>query len=313
MLRRRDFEGIQRDTGFDLDMLEKLYHLTRILEAICRNDVLHSNLTLKGGTALNLMYLDIPRISIDLDFNFTGSVERETMKAMRPKVEEAVETIGGNIEYGVAPRPPSYIMSRHYLRYHNIRGIKDHVKVEVNYLDRLPLGKIVRRKSPTLFPDLQQFPVRTYTLEELAAQKIRAYVERGEPRDMYDLYRLSMQRVDCEQIRKFTVIHHCMAEEARDPEDLVASAKIYDVEKISLEIRQFIRTTEGLDPDMVRDRAFRFLEEAMSFTDREQRFISTFYQEHKIVPELVWDDRPEIAHHPSLLHRLHTLQAHDDR
>ncbi len=98
MLRRRDCEGIQRDTGFGLDMLEKLYHLTRILQAICSKEVLHSNLTLKGGTALNPMYLDTARISIDLDFNFTGSVEREVMKALRPKVEAAMTTLSRQLE-----------------------------------------------------------------------------------------------------------------------------------------------------------------------------------------------------------------------
>ncbi len=311
MLRGRDFEGIQRDTGFNLDMLEKLYHLTRILQAICDNEVLHSNLTLKGGTALNLIYLDIPRISIDLDFNFTGSVERGTMKAMRPKVEAAIETIGGNLEYGVTPRPPSYIMSRHYFRYVNIREVKDHVKVEVNYLDRLPVGQIVGRTFPTFFPDLQQFPVRTYTLEELAAQKIGAYIERGEPRDLYDLYRLSTQRADPEDIREYTVIYYCMAEEAKDPKDLVESAKTFDEVKLSLEIQQFIRNTENLDPDKVRDCASRFLQEVLSFTRRQQEFIDTFYQQHEIVPELAWGNRPDIARHPSLLHRLRTLQVHD--
>lgn len=313
MLRRRDFEGIQRDTGFDLDILEKLYHLTRILEAICRNEALHSSLTLKGGTALNLIYLDIPRISIDLDFNFTGSVGREVMKATRPKVEAAIEAVGENMEYGVAPRPPSYIMSRHYFRYINIRGVKDHVKVEVNYLDRLPVGQIVGPTFPTFFADLQQFPVRTYSFEELAAQKIRAYIERGEPRDLYDLYQLSMKGAGREEVRKYTVVYYCMAaDEAKSPEDLVESAKTYDEEKLSSELRQFIRNTAHLEPDMVRDGSSRFLQEALSFTGREQQFIDMFYQEREIVPELVWPDKPDLARHPSLLHRLHALQVHGD-
>lgn len=313
MLRRRDFEKIQRDTGFNLDILEKLYHLTRILYAICDNEGLRSNLTLKGGTALNLAYLDIPRLSIDLDFNFTGSIEKDEMLVLRPKIEKAIETIGGRMEYQVTVRSPSYIISRHRFRYTTLREIQNHIKVEVNHLARLPIGQIVGRTFPSFFPDLRQFPVRTYTLEELAAQKIKAYIERGESRDLYDLYRLSMQQVDLEEMRKYTVTYYCMTEGTKDPKDLVEVTKTYDEEKLLLEIQQFIRTTERLDTNMVRGGASRFLQKALAFTRREQQFIDTFYQEHKIIPDLLWDNKPEITSHPSLLHRLRTLQKNPTR
>jgi predicted nucleotidyltransferase component of viral defense system len=45
--------------------IEKDYYLTLILLQI---DKLNLNLILKGGTALNKLYLDYPRLSEDLDF-----------------------------------------------------------------------------------------------------------------------------------------------------------------------------------------------------------------------------------------------------
>ena len=35
MLTRKDFEQIQKNTGFNLELLEKVYHLTKILNEIC--------------------------------------------------------------------------------------------------------------------------------------------------------------------------------------------------------------------------------------------------------------------------------------
>ena len=80
MLTRRDFEKIQKTTGFNFELLEKAYHLTRVLNEMQKNPVLNKNLTLKGGTALNFIYLDIPRLSIDLDFDYTGKIAKEEIQ-----------------------------------------------------------------------------------------------------------------------------------------------------------------------------------------------------------------------------------------
>ena len=153
MLRRSDFEKIQRETGFNLDLLEKVYHLTRVLNEIQESEVMRDNLTLKGGTALNFLYLDISRLSIDIDFNFTGKVAKEDMIEIRPAIKKTIITFGENLGYDVEERGSSYILSRHRLRYTTIRGTKDHIKIEINYLDRLPIGDIVTRNFPSIFPD----------------------------------------------------------------------------------------------------------------------------------------------------------------
>jgi len=40
MLSRKDFEKIQKKTGFNLDLLEKTYHLTRTLYELHHNNLL---------------------------------------------------------------------------------------------------------------------------------------------------------------------------------------------------------------------------------------------------------------------------------
>jgi len=49
---------------------------------------------LKGGTALNLFLLDMPRLSVDIDLNYLGA-DRDTMLADLPRVQQAVVAVCG--------------------------------------------------------------------------------------------------------------------------------------------------------------------------------------------------------------------------
>lgn len=309
MLRRRDFEKIQGETGFDIDMLEKAYHLTRILSEMHDNEFLFNNITLKGGTALNFLYLDISRLSIDLDFNFTGSIEKEEMEHSRPEIEKNIEKLGEELGYRVVRKPPSYILSRHNLQYTTIRNTKDHIKIEINYLDRLPIGNIVEGTMALLFPDIEPFTLKTYTLEELTAQKIKACMERTEPRDIYDVYRLSNQNLELGLAQKYITVYYCMTEGNTNLGDFLKSIRTYDPEKLGQEIRQFIRANEDLNVEMIRTGAAHFLKQMLTFEGDEKKFIDIFYHEKRIAPELLFKNRVDIAHHPSLIHRITTLEA----
>jgi len=68
---------IANQTGFRSDILEKAIQLLGLLEALRDHPTLESKLALKGGTALNVFYLDIPRLSVDIDLNYVGAVGRE--------------------------------------------------------------------------------------------------------------------------------------------------------------------------------------------------------------------------------------------
>ena len=309
MLRKRDFEEIQNNTGFDIDMLEKTYHLTRTLREIYKSELLSKNITLKGGTALNFLYLDISRLSIDLDFNFTGNIGKKEMEKLRPDIEKNIEKLGKELGYKITRKPPSYILSRHNLQYTTVRNTKDHVKIEINYLERLPIGEIAERNMPSLFPDIESFASKTYSLEELTAQKIKACMERAEPRDVYDLYRLSKQNLELEMVQKYAAVYYCMTEGKLNLNGFLKSIKEYDLEKLGQEIHQFIRSNETLDVGEIRENALHFLEKVLTFGREEKRFIDIFYGEQRIEHGLLFKDREDIIRHPSLVHRLGTLES----
>lgn len=80
-------------TGFNPIILEKVIHLLHLLERINRHPNLTGKLALKGGTALNLFYFDLPRLSVDIDLNYIGAVNREDMRAERPTIIETITAI----------------------------------------------------------------------------------------------------------------------------------------------------------------------------------------------------------------------------
>lgn len=89
MLTEADLNRVAAGTGFQLEPLEKVIRLLALLDALRSHPFLKPRVVLKGGTALNLFVLDVPRISVDIDLTYIGAADRETMLAERPKVEQA--------------------------------------------------------------------------------------------------------------------------------------------------------------------------------------------------------------------------------
>lgn len=94
---RPQLERLAADTGFQIDPLEKVLHLLDLLESLRSHPFLTDRLVLKGGTALNLFALDLPRLSVDIDLNYIGAVDRaEAIRAIRAGRTTLVSTGTGS-------------------------------------------------------------------------------------------------------------------------------------------------------------------------------------------------------------------------
>ena len=67
---------IAASNGFRAEMIEKVLHLLNLLDQLNRHPMLKGKWVLKGGTALNLFVFDLPRLSVDIDLNYVGALER---------------------------------------------------------------------------------------------------------------------------------------------------------------------------------------------------------------------------------------------
>ena len=111
-----------------------------------KHPILKENLILKGGTALNFILFPISRLSIDLDFDYTGAISKEKMVKQRPAIEKEIKEISSQLKYTLRYQESSYIISRQSLQYQTIRNTKDQIKIEINFLNRIPLGDIEQKK-----------------------------------------------------------------------------------------------------------------------------------------------------------------------
>ena len=92
---------ITDSTGFDTAQLEKVIRLRQLLIEFRKHPFLRERLVLKGGTAVNLFYLELARLSVDIDLNYIGQLDREEMQRERPEIVHATEEITKALGYKV--------------------------------------------------------------------------------------------------------------------------------------------------------------------------------------------------------------------
>ena len=88
-----EIEPITSLYGFDERVVEKVLHLLHLLNLLNAHPWLRGKWVLKGGTALNLFVLRYPRLSVDIDLDYIGALERERMLADRPRIKQAAQAV----------------------------------------------------------------------------------------------------------------------------------------------------------------------------------------------------------------------------
>ena len=193
-LSRERLQAEAQATGFRAEILEKVFHLLGLLRGFKSHPFLKERLALKGGTALNLFQFDLPRLSVDIDVNYVGAAERETMLKERPKVEQAVRDVCSREGMSVTRQPGDgeFAGGKWRLRYDSAMGEGGNLEVDLNFMFRVPLWPVLRRDSRQVGPfSAKQIPV--VDLHELAAGKMAALLSRQAGRDLFDVHQLLTQ------------------------------------------------------------------------------------------------------------------------
>lgn len=186
---------------FRLEMIEKDYHLTRILNAV--NEHLSKDIVFKGGTLLNKVYLNYHRLSEDLDFSycaltdFTARSQRsKAIDPIRKKMPQFLASLGLESE---TPQGKGFNNSTQYLfeiQYDSvISNRKEKIKFEVSLRQPQffpPVNVQVKHFYQDPFTGKDLIPqgfILALSLEESVAEKLKAAISRLTPaiRDFYDL------------------------------------------------------------------------------------------------------------------------------
>lgn len=171
-LTRFDFNRMSAEKNASSLQLAREFIQLEILRMISSSD-LRRTISFKGGTALHLVF-NMDRYSEDLDFSLSTPVPpRIILNTIRKILKDE------NITDFAIKKKTVLVEIRQQFRPQNFR-----VKLEINTEDIVPseLKTLYSEYVPT------QFTMQIMRTDYLIAQKVRALIQRGKGRDLYDLW-----------------------------------------------------------------------------------------------------------------------------
>lgn len=218
---------------------------------------LFDKLAFKGGTCLRKIFLGSQgRFSTDLDF--TG-LEDHDPEEMIIEMMVAFDEPYHEIEFSIEEK--TYYETDDGLSW----GANPTYKHEWNPdADSEIKLQISRRETPTLrtqihaqcdqsyFTHLPFKPadIRTLSLEEIIAEKLRACYQRNKARDIYDLYIFATRPLNRDLIRGLVIVKLWQSRDSFDPAKLMAKfedGKAFDWDDLA----QLVRKDQKIDPNEI--------------------------------------------------------------
>lgn len=283
------------ETGFQVSMLEKSYRLLGLLDALNSHPFLKDKLALKGGTALNLFIFDVPRLSVDIDLNYVGATDRQSMLAERRGLERAISAVFGREGYGIRRSPQEHAGGKWNLRYASASGQGGGIDVDINYMYRVPLWPVTNNESRQLGSWLvRDIPV--VDIHELAAGKLSALFARQSARDLFDSRLvLSAEGLDSERLRTAFVVYGAM--NRRDWRKVTLSDITFDSRELQRQLLPALRAVNvsELDPIQYGEKLVRDCQDSLQillpFTEAERAFLDLLLDDGIIRAELLTLDQ----------------------
>lgn len=184
---------------------------------------MYKNDFLYGGTSLNFLHFkDIPRLSVDIDFNFrdlkTGDWGKE-----RNKIDGILKKILSDLKYSESDIKiqARYPITRFDVHYTTKDNQKDSIKIEIGYMRRIPLFKNDIKSKFNHFKTDEQIELKTPTSEELFGNKFCTLLYRHKDeatissRDLYDVYTISKNTFNKEMFETAIILDSLMHPEPR--------------------------------------------------------------------------------------------------
>lgn len=301
----RRLQGLSEELGFAVDALEKVLRLGELLEDIGKHPYLPRRLALKGGTVINLCFGPPRRLSVDLDFNYVGALDRAEMQEERPEVERALETLAGARGYFVQRSADAHSGRKLYLGYQNAMGSGDRIEVDLNYLFRIPVDGAEQRAvwQPA---GSRGLTVRSVGTAELWIGKIMALLDRGAPRDLFDAALLSSPSSAVLRSARFKSLFVALAGVLPQPLHRYGRDRLVRLSQRDLEDRLYPMLARGERPgrDALITAAWEVLEPLLALGSSDLEY-SDRLNAGELRPELLFADDLATAEllgrHPALL------------
>jgi len=307
MFSKEYLNKLSEKTGFRPESLQKQMTLLDLLREVNRHPLLGKQFALKGGTALNLFWFSLPRLSIDLDLNYIGSADRETMVKDRPILEQEIRKVVQSRGISVENAPTDHAGAKWRLRAPNTFGGNFTVELDLNYIMRTPVWGLETRKPYPIDEDYV-IECNVVSIEELLAGKIKALLERSAARDLYDTHKLSEGSIlyDAVKLRKALILFGLTCDDDWRKKDY-RTVDAITPKMIDEQLNHLRRSGEKVNLGPMKKATKSFLSDLMNYDESERHFMNRFLDEGVYEPELLFDDPKQaerLKKHPAVLWKL---------
>jgi predicted nucleotidyltransferase component of viral defense system len=263
---------------------------------------------LKGGTAINLFYRSLPRLSVDIDLLYLPMDDRET--ALR-NIKEALSRITAEIKHTIAG---AKVQNTTEQQDNSLRIIVElgnvKVKVELSPVIRGTVFAAERMEvNEKVEKEFGYAEMLVASHPDLYAGKLCAALDRQHPRDLFDVKQLYENEGLTDNLRKtflvFLISHFRPMAELLNPnrKDIAA---IYENEfrqmaEIDVSLEELIAVREKLIADINHD-----------MTDNERKFLLSFKSKQPDWNLLEIENIETVAALPSVQWRMINLEKMSD-
>lgn len=242
--------------------------LVQLLPLIAEEDCF----ALKGGTAINLFVLNLPRLSVDIDLVYLPMNDRQTalnnIKKALQRITQRINDIFSDAQIVESFKDKSDTLRLVVTR----KGVR--VKIELSPVLR---GTVNKPKTLEVCQKVEDefgyAEMAVVALPDLYAGKICASLDRQHPRDFYDVKHLLDHEGFTDDIRQALIIY--LISHPRPIAELLTPV-LKDFKQLYVgEFVQMEQETVSLEElELTREQLIRLVNE--SLTEKEKRFLLSF-------------------------------------
>ena len=312
-------ERCAADTGFQIGPLEKVTRLGELALHLFRHAVLGKSLVLKGGTALNFCFGQPKRLSVDLDFNYIGQIEREQMLEDRPNIETAIIQISRRLDYRVQRSADAFAGRKLFLQYRSELGQNERIEIDLNFIFRVPFAgiEVLQLWQPG---ELDRPSIQIVGLMELVIGKLLAMLDRGAVRDVWDVANLPKKALDVLKDKSFrarfialsAILDHPLSTYRRERLENLIDDRVIDEKLLPL-----LAGNPSLKANELIQNAWSVVRPFLELTTPEKEYLQEI-NKGVLRPEILFPGSPEeskkFAVHPAVLWKVANIRSHlEDR
>lgn len=308
-LTRKQITATAERYSFTATNVEKVIRLCGILGDLSTIESFKGKLTLKGGTAINLVLIpSLPRLSVDLDLDLAIDCSKDEMLLLRKQLDESLSAYCVEKGYTLGKRE-SYSLCSYELLYDTVTGSRDKIKLDINYLARCHVFTPIESTVNHPFDPNKTIKVFHLRDVEIFGSKMGAFFERTKPRDLYDLYSLSQSELMTSNeektlLRKCAVFYSTIGNDSGDNwlEKDIDGLTQMSFSKIRSQLMPMLRIKAGAYPkEKIEFAVANYVKSVMHLDDINKEFIMRF-QSGDYQPQLLFGPQMKhLEHHPVAL------------